>query len=287
MPPFLFETTEKYPLFVAQRLQGFKWSRLINGAGDMTSGPILSSQSYWADRPEARTAGLNRAQPANNAAAAPTQGGGGFLSLLRGLVDIINPLQHIPVVNTFYRHLTGDEISPAAKIAGGTLYGGPVGGGLALADVAFENISGHDAGETVLAAFIGGDEPSPVADETIAPVMLASAQPLTTTTAFPAGLLTQPEGLNQPERATSPAAQRGPYTPSDHAARIAVSQSPVIAPAEVSLPQSRLTAATVTPVLALHEAPVTGTESDLPPALIAERMNMALDKYAAMKSRGL
>ena len=287
MPPLFFETTEKYPLFVAQRLQGFRRSRLINGAGDMTSGPILSSQSYWADRPEARTAGLNRAQLVNNTAAVTAEGGGGFLSLLRGLVDIINPLQHIPVVNTLYRHFTGDEISPAAKIAGGTLYGGPVGGGLALADVAFENVSGHDAGETVLAAFTGGYDDAVVGDDAAAPVMLASAQPLTTNTAFPAGLLTQPEGLKQPERATSPAAQRGPYTPSDHAARIAVSQSPVIAPVASSLPQSRLTAAAATPILALHEAPVAGTENALPPSLIAERMNMALDKYAAMKSRGL
>lgn len=209
------------------------------------------------------------------------------MSLLRGLIDIVNPLQHIPVVSTIYRHFTGDTISPAAKIAGGTLYGGPVGGGLALADVAFENINGHDAGETVLAAFTGAGDTPPVIDDAVAPVMLASAAPVTTTSAFPAGLLTQAAGSYEPERAPSPAERRGPYTPSDHTARIAVSQSPVIAPAASAQPQSRLTAAMATPMLALHEAPEAGTENALPPALIAERMNMALDKYAAMKSRGL
>ncbi|HEV7371081.1 MAG TPA: hypothetical protein VGO20_18420, partial [Arenibaculum sp.] len=43
------------------------------------------------------------------------------------LLDVINPLQHIPVVGTIYRALTGDEISTPARVAGGTLYGGVVG----------------------------------------------------------------------------------------------------------------------------------------------------------------
>ncbi|MBT5663730.1 MAG: hypothetical protein HOJ06_00205, partial [Rhodospirillaceae bacterium] len=34
------------------------------------------------------------------------------------VLDIINPLQHIPVVSTLYRELTGDEISPGARMAG-------------------------------------------------------------------------------------------------------------------------------------------------------------------------
>src|SRR5262245_34046554 len=38
--------------------------------------------------------------------------GMGFLSLIKGLIDIVNPLQHIPVISTLYRRITGDEISP-------------------------------------------------------------------------------------------------------------------------------------------------------------------------------
>ncbi len=43
------------------------------------------------------------------------------------LLDVINPLQHIPLVSSIYRRLTGDEISPHARIIGATLYGGPMG----------------------------------------------------------------------------------------------------------------------------------------------------------------
>lgn len=40
------------------------------------------------------------------------------------LLDAVNPLQHIPVVSTIYRHLTGDDRSVGAKVLGGSLFGG-------------------------------------------------------------------------------------------------------------------------------------------------------------------
>jgi hypothetical protein len=40
------------------------------------------------------------------------------------LVDIVNPLQHLPVVGTLYRAITHDTIRTPEKIAGDTLYGG-------------------------------------------------------------------------------------------------------------------------------------------------------------------
>ena len=51
------------------------------------------------------------------------------------LLDVINPLQHLPVVGTIYRALTGDTMSEAARMAGGALYGGPFGIIGALANV--------------------------------------------------------------------------------------------------------------------------------------------------------
>ena len=45
------------------------------------------------------------------------------------LLDVINPLQHIPFVSTLYRALTGDTIAPASRVAGGAPFGGPIGGG--------------------------------------------------------------------------------------------------------------------------------------------------------------
>ena len=71
-------------------------------------------------------------------------------------LDIINPLQHIPIVSTLYRELTGDEISAPARIFGGTLFGGPTGFVSAVANTFFDEIAGEDVGASVL-AFFGGE----------------------------------------------------------------------------------------------------------------------------------
>ena len=60
------------------------------------------------------------------------------------LVDIVNPLQHIPVVNHFYREGTGDEIKPAAQILGGGLFGGVIGMATATANSVIESQTGQD-----------------------------------------------------------------------------------------------------------------------------------------------
>lgn len=60
------------------------------------------------------------------------------------LVDIVNPLQHIPVVNHFYREATGDEIKPATKILGGGLFGGILGMASATANATIEAQTGKD-----------------------------------------------------------------------------------------------------------------------------------------------
>ena len=74
------------------------------------------------------------------------------------LLDVINPLQHIPVVGSLYRNLTGDEISGPAKIMGGLLYGGPVGLVAALVTTIAEQELGEDLGEAALAAVFGDGE---------------------------------------------------------------------------------------------------------------------------------
>jgi hypothetical protein len=73
------------------------------------------------------------------------------------LIDIVNPLQHIPVVSTIYRAITDDTEKPVAEIAGGALYGGLIGLGGSLLDVAFKEITGKDFGDTVLSWIGGGD----------------------------------------------------------------------------------------------------------------------------------
>lgn len=75
------------------------------------------------------------------------EGGFGFGDFL----DVINPLQHIPVVSTIYRHITGDNITESARMTGGALWGGPFGVVAALTDSVFRGETGQDAGATALA----------------------------------------------------------------------------------------------------------------------------------------
>ena len=72
------------------------------------------------------------------------------------LIDIINPLQHIPVVGHLYRAITGDTMNPAASILGGTLFGGPLGFLSGVGNTLLAEVTGFDAGERLLASVIGG-----------------------------------------------------------------------------------------------------------------------------------
>ncbi len=67
------------------------------------------------------------------------------------LLDVVNPLHHLPVVGTLYRAISGDTINAVPKIAGDALYGGLWGAVSAIADTAFAAITGKDFGSTVLA----------------------------------------------------------------------------------------------------------------------------------------
>lgn len=78
----------------------------------------------------------------------------GFFDLL----DMVNPLQHIPIVSTLYRGITGDEIKPVARIIGGTVFGGPAGGAMSLANVIIEEETGKDITGNVI-AMVQGDTP--------------------------------------------------------------------------------------------------------------------------------
>ena len=73
------------------------------------------------------------------------------------IFDIINPLQHIPIVSTLYRAITGDDIAAAPKVAGGVLFGGVIGLVVSIIDTAIEQITGRDTGEHLLALLKDAD----------------------------------------------------------------------------------------------------------------------------------
>ncbi len=80
-------------------------------------------------------------------------GGPSFKSVL----DTINPLQQLPVIGSIYRSVTGDSISTAARLAGGALFGGPLGFISALANTIVEGQTGTDIGGNVINAIEGTD----------------------------------------------------------------------------------------------------------------------------------
>ncbi len=57
------------------------------------------------------------------------------------VVDVINPLHHLPVVGSIYRSITEDTINPIMKLAGGALFGGPLGVLFSAVSLAFNGES--------------------------------------------------------------------------------------------------------------------------------------------------
>ncbi|MBS0469928.1 MAG: hypothetical protein JSR60_02565 [Proteobacteria bacterium] len=100
--------------------------------------------------------------PAAAAAAQATAAGTEDDSLTFGdILDVVNPLQHFPIVGTLYRAITGDTIKTLPKIAGDALFGGIPGLASSVADSIFQKVTGKNVGDTVLAfvedAFSSGD----------------------------------------------------------------------------------------------------------------------------------
>lgn len=94
------------------------------------------------------------------------------------LLDVVNPLQHIPGLASIYRGLTGDEISAPARILGAALYTGPVGFVLAAADAVFAEVNGRYLGDALVAAMTpaSAPEPAPPAASTLARTMTEPAR---------------------------------------------------------------------------------------------------------------
>jgi hypothetical protein len=101
------------------------------------------------------------------------------------VLDLVNPLQHIPFISAVYREVTNDAIRPEMKLVGSAVLGGIFGFVSSLADVVFEQEAGKDVGATVLAALGMGDESAqaqvlaqnttPEMEQAAAPMVAAAA----------------------------------------------------------------------------------------------------------------
>ena len=161
------------------------------------------------------------------------------------LLDFVNPLQHIPVVSSIYRELTGDKIGAAAQLTVGAILGGPIGFIGSVLAVGVETETGKSAEQYALGVLDGsaGAKDAQVArtDERRDPF----ASP--TEDAAPASVA-RSGGARDAWMAQLVNDRRDPFAaPLDDAAAVAVARAPDSAPATS---QAALAAAPQTPATA-------------------------------------
>jgi hypothetical protein len=102
----------------------------------------------------------------------------------KDVLDLINPLQHIPIVSNIYQAVSGDDtIKPAIKTSGDIIYGGPLGGLSSVADDIFKQASGKDIVSTLASwAGIGSDAPVQTASSGAANAAASTSQGLGSST---------------------------------------------------------------------------------------------------------
>lgn len=105
--------------------------------------------------------------PATASSAAPHE------SFFQHLLNVVNPLQHLPIIGTIYRAITGEHLDPVEKIAGDTLYGGLWGAVSSIADVAFEGLTGKSFEDTALALFKSDGSSKVASTRVAAPAIVA------------------------------------------------------------------------------------------------------------------
>jgi len=77
----------------------------------------------------------------------------------KDILDMINPLQHLPIISTLYRAWSGEGIGAVARVVGGAIYGRAGGIGSlvsSMVNAVIGAFTGKDVGERVYAALFGG-----------------------------------------------------------------------------------------------------------------------------------
>ena len=100
-----------------QTIQAWKKPKTLSSGGQAQKQILatLEEAGRTASMPSSRA--MSSFQPPQNTGITQSYGFG-------DIVDVINPLHHVPVVGMVYRNLTGDNLHPASQIIGGAIYGG-------------------------------------------------------------------------------------------------------------------------------------------------------------------
>lgn len=160
-------------------------------------------------------------------------GGFGFSDIL----DVINPLQHIPIISAIYRAETGDKIGAIPRILGSILFGGGlvgavVGAATAVVNLAVEQETGKDIGAHIYTALFGegGRNAKSTTIATIATRPTIAKPAPAAASAAPQNLLAAP----QPASAAA-------ITPAPVKAKLASPPAPIVpAPKPAPAPEAKL-----------------------------------------------
>lgn len=194
---------------------------------------MLSVENQLAWMPSTIGAGAGTPKPSQElalSAPAPTADDSGYSLFgddgfsFADLIDVVNPLQHIPLVSTYYRETTGDEIAAAPRVVGSTLFFGPLGLVSALANVFVEGSTGKDIGAH-MASWVSPDD-SDMAPDTEPGAALANNTVMATDPDDPVLAWARAESDwtkqqarardDAAEKAKNPAPSHGPATPARH-----------------------------------------------------------------------
>lgn len=75
------------------------------------------------------------------------------------LLDMVNPLHHIPLVGSAYRELSGDQIRPVSRLIGGSVFGGLAGLASGIVNIIAEEETGRDVAGNALHYMASGESP--------------------------------------------------------------------------------------------------------------------------------
>lgn len=203
------------------------------------------------------------------------------------VLDIVNPLQHLPVISSIYRYVSGDTIGAVPRLLGGALFGGPAGVLASFVNVAIDGATGNDLGGHVMEAVLGPQQREPAVDA----ATLAALQP--------AAGDTGPAPGASPGSSTPPPVEPAAARPSANAASPPPPAPPPLPSATRDVSAASSPAAPGRPAIKIGGSGTSGSAAiggapgrqpaqhpvplQPPPAALSQRMSDALDKYVALQ----
>ncbi len=117
---------------------------------DTSRARIAAEAEYFAARAPVAVAVAEAQRPPTSTTSSDFFGADGLS--FRDVLDAVNPLNHIPILSELLAEVTDHKPSPASRIVGGGLLGGPLGLVASLAGLIFEGETGHSPIGAIYAA---------------------------------------------------------------------------------------------------------------------------------------